>query len=326
MNEQIPPVEPLDRDETAERVSGDPQQDAVTALTEIARRAQPDAAGHRHAPDAAHVIPAVMAAAAAHVGGIEALLGGRSGSWEPDLVRQLVDGTADTADSDDRPWAFRTEPGRADAGQDIQAATATCGTADARPGETGETAEERTAAPARPVAADRSAAAGDQHDDTERDDDSASIPAAPTAGAVPSGVQLDVQRGVHPGLYSPPGVQPVLYNALSAELADPGPGADEPADPAGMNTRVEQLNGAVEHPAAPVEHPVNGSGEVSPRDRARTAAARHVARHGALPTVSELEALAAVSRGTAAAALKALREHPSPLHLVPDTPNRETQP
>jgi hypothetical protein len=176
------------------------------------------------------------------------------------------------------------------------------------------------------VAADRSTAAGNQHDDTERDDDSASIPAAPTAGAVPSGVQLDVQRGVQPGLYSPPGVQPVLYNALSAELADPGPSADEPADPAGLNTRVEHLNGAVEHPAAPVEHPVNGSGEVSPPDRARAAAARHAARHGALPTVSELEALVAVSRGTAAAALKALRRQPTPLHVVPNAPDPETQP
>jgi hypothetical protein len=42
--------------------------------------------------------------------------------------------------------------------------------------------------------------------------------------------------------------------------------------------------------------------------------------------VSELEALAAVSRGTAAAALKALRRQPTALHVVPDTPDPETQP
>jgi hypothetical protein len=41
--------------------------------------------------------------------------------------------------------------------------------------------------------------------------------------------------------------------------------------------------------------------------------------------VSELEALAEVSRVTAAAALKGLRQHPTPPHLVPDTPNLETQ-
>ena len=71
---------------------------------------------------------------------------------------------------------------------------------------------------------------------------------------------------------------------------------------------------------------MNSASEPAPRERARAAAVRHAARHGALPTVSELEALAAVSRGTAAAALRALRQHPHPLHLVPDNPDPETQP
>jgi hypothetical protein len=71
---------------------------------------------------------------------------------------------------------------------------------------------------------------------------------------------------------------------------------------------------------------VNTPAEAAPRDRARAAAVRHATRHGALPTVSELEALAAVSRGTAAAALKTLREQPTRLHAVPDTPDPETQP
>jgi hypothetical protein len=56
---------------------------------------------------------------------------------------------------------------------------------------------------------------------------------------------------------------------------------------------------------------------------------RHAQRHGAWPTVSELETGAEVSRGTAAAALKALREQPLPLHLIntadPDTTD-EAQP
>lgn len=52
------------------------------------------------------------------------------------------------------------------------------------------------------------------------------------------------------------------------------------------------------------------------RDRAEASAMRHAQRHGAWPTVTELETAAAVSRGTAAAALKALRDRPLPLHLI----------
>lgn len=47
---------------------------------------------------------------AANVGGVDALLAGRDGSWEADLVRQAVEGTAGT---DDRNLlAPRTEPVR----------------------------------------------------------------------------------------------------------------------------------------------------------------------------------------------------------------------
>ena len=59
------------------------------------------------------------------------------------------------------------------------------------------------------------------------------------------------------------------------------------------------------------------------RDRAEAAASRHAQRHGAWPTVTELEAAAAVSRGTAAAALKALKDRPLPLHLI-NTTNPDT--
>lgn len=52
------------------------------------------------------------------------------------------------------------------------------------------------------------------------------------------------------------------------------------------------------------------------RDRARAAARRHAAHHGDLPSVRELERIAEVSRGSAHAALKELREHPSHLHIV----------
>jgi hypothetical protein len=54
------------------------------------------------------------------------------------------------------------------------------------------------------------------------------------------------------------------------------------------------------------------------RDRARAAALAHYRRTGALPSVRELTGLAEVSRGTAADALKTLRAHPRPLHLITD--------
>ncbi|MEJ2865319.1 hypothetical protein [Actinomycetospora flava] len=60
------------------------------------------------------------------------------------------------------------------------------------------------------------------------------------------------------------------------------------------------------------------------RDRAEAAASRHAQRHGAWPTVSELEAAAEVSRGTAAAALKALRDRPLPLRLINTSDNDTT--
>lgn len=48
-------------------------------------------------------------------------------------------------------------------------------------------------------------------------------------------------------------------------------------------------------------------GDAPARDRALAAAARLTARTGELPTVSEVENEAGVSRGTAASVLKALR-------------------
>jgi hypothetical protein len=124
-------------------------------------------------------------------------------------------------------------------------------------------------------------------------------------------------------------VQPVFtpLDTVQPRLADAAV-AGSASDHTGIG-----LNGPDGDRPAPDAHPsehLNGAGSAGPdapaRDRARAAAARHAARHGALPTVSELERLAEVSRGTAAAALKALREQPIPLHLVPDNPDRGTQP
>ena len=67
--------------------------------------------------------------------------------------------------------------------------------------------------------------------------------------------------------------------------------------------------------------PDSRAGAAPARERARAAAQRHQARHRALPTVSELEALAQVSRGTAAAALKDVRDQPTPLHIITSQPS-----
>ncbi|MCM3846328.1 hypothetical protein ND486_09000 [Pseudonocardia sp. DR1-2] len=70
-----------------------------------------------------------------------------------------------------------------------------------------------------------------------------------------------------------------------------------------------------------------GSG-AGAQERARTTALTHRERHGALPTVRELQEMAEVGRGTAARALQQLRDTPtqaaSGLHLVPDEPQNRT--
>ena len=70
--------------------------------------------------------------------------------------------------------------------------------------------------------------------------------------------------------------------AARAATADDQPSAPSP------NAGDEHRSGPVEHHADAGLNTANG-GRAPPRDRARAAAMRHAARHGALPTVSELE-------------------------------------
>ena len=96
-----------------------------------------------------------------------------------------------------------------------------------------------------------------------------------------------------------PAVQPPLSEALDA-TARPSPtsascSTPPSTDPVALST-------------SPVATPA--------RVRAHAVALRHVARHGALPTVSALAAAADVSRGTAATVLKPLRGHSSPPDAV----------
>ena len=58
--------------------------------------------------DWAEFIALALAGAAANAGGIEAALAGRSGSWEADHVRKLLEGTVGPDEAD--LWRHRTEP------------------------------------------------------------------------------------------------------------------------------------------------------------------------------------------------------------------------
>ncbi len=75
---------------------------AVAALTELAQRTGDDG----WILDFAGELSIIVTKVAANIGSAETLLSGRPGSWEADLVRRLVDGTA----PEDDILAYRTEP------------------------------------------------------------------------------------------------------------------------------------------------------------------------------------------------------------------------
>ena len=122
---------------------------------------------------------------------------------------------------------------------------------------------------------------------------------------------------VQPGRVAVQAVTTRPVQSVPSGPVQPGPGQRGPVQPSAP---------AVEAPdrlalaAAPAEQVVRRSGGGSAGERARAAAARHAQRHGQLPTVSELEAAAEVSRGTAHTVLKALREQPEPLRLITRPP------
>ncbi|MCM3846331.1 hypothetical protein ND486_09015 [Pseudonocardia sp. DR1-2] len=115
------------------------------------------------------------------------------------------------------------------------------------------------------------------------------------------------------------------------EHTDPvGPGTDVPPALDGPVISAP-LPRPVSHHAAQPEIPAAGGTGMpgaGAQERARTTAQTHRQRHGALPTVRELQDLADVGRGTAARALQQLRDTPphaaSGLHLVPDEPQNRT--
>lgn len=87
---------------------------AIEVLTSIARQTRVRGAGTPDATvepgDFAAVAAQVLTAVAANVGDVETLLAGRPGSWEADLVRQIVNSTAGYNSTDLLSW--RTHPVR----------------------------------------------------------------------------------------------------------------------------------------------------------------------------------------------------------------------
>jgi hypothetical protein len=98
------------------------------------------------------------------------------------------------------------------------------------------------------------------------------------------------------------------------------PDGDAPASPNGGSATAERPS---ERPATGSRRDRHAGGAASATERARTAARAHAARHGQLPTVTELASLAEVSRGTAAAVLKKLRGERPGLQLVVSEPDSE---
>lgn len=87
---------------------------AIEVLTAAAQQTRVRGGGTAAAAaepvDFADLAAQVLTAVAANVGGVDMLLAGRSGSWEADLVRRLVEGTAGYEGDDLLSW--RTQPVR----------------------------------------------------------------------------------------------------------------------------------------------------------------------------------------------------------------------
>jgi hypothetical protein len=133
----------------------------------------------------------------------------------------------------------------------------------------------------------------------------------------------DWTQGVRTGTVQPPavqdeGVQPEPLDApVQLPASEPEWPLSEPVQPEALQAPSHQVP-AAERRSANLPSPA--------RDRARAAARRHAAHHGELPTVSHLQDLAKVSRGTAGTALQELREQPSQLHVITDINNAKAQP
>ncbi|MEU6643207.1 hypothetical protein ABZ863_11715 [Saccharomonospora sp. NPDC046836] len=155
------------------------------------------------------------------------------------------------------------------------------------------------------IAADRPSdnAAPGAADDEER----SALPASAVREAHDTGDRPTVQL---------PAVQPVAVQASAVQPRVQREPVQPVQAPRPVEAARDSRTGVQPGPSSPVR-PVADKRVQSPaRDRADQAAQRYAAEHDALPTVTQLMELAEVSRGTAGEALKALRQKPTPLHLV----------
>jgi len=150
---------------------------------------------------------------------------------------------------------------------------------------------------------------GDEQAEIEAEDQSADRAASAPNPALTGAASNRPSNPSNGPVFNPasnPSVQPRPIPARSTPPVQPASPA-EPYNPTpGVNT----------------DRPANG--HQRPAERARTLAQTHRDHTGALPTVTELSRLADVARGTAATALKALREQRAPLHLVNQPPPKGT--
>ena len=97
---------------TTEPTTDTLQRQAIEALTALARQSRARGAGTPDATtepvDFADLAAHVLTAVAANMGSVGTLLAGRPGSWEADLIRRLVEGTA--GEDVDELIRYRTEP------------------------------------------------------------------------------------------------------------------------------------------------------------------------------------------------------------------------
>lgn len=146
-------------------------------------------------------------------------------------------------------------------------------------------------------------------------------------GSDAGGVRVEV--GVRPSGATPPDTPAGLDTGRRPRSVLDGPVITPPED--ALSDRTGTADPAFVGPRTPSAADRSGAplpAEAPARDRACDAARRHRTRHGVLPTVRELQALADVGRGTAADALKQLRDDPprtsTGLRLIADDTDTRT--
>jgi hypothetical protein len=150
------------------------------------------------------------------------------------------------------------------------------------------------------------------------------------AAFLASGATLDASPVLRFGIGAWPAVAAAVAAHLLYLLASPPDSVTVAVQPPSNRPAIQSASPAALNPAdrptrpTPAPRASDAPPPTSAQSRARAAALRHAARHGALPTVSALATAADVSRGTAATVLKPLRGRPLPLHLINTNPDDDT--